>query len=116
MSRETRVVITGPEGHPAPGAVIDVYVNGTRAASINSSGSSSVEVSNPAARVELEIAMGSHVRRATISPGQPRLDISFPTIVPLRADFRAGAKCPDGTTGQPCVICKIGPDHVRVCG
>jgi hypothetical protein len=33
----------------------------------------------------------------------------------VAAPARAEARCPDGSTGTPCVICQVGPLRVRIC-
>src|SRR5262249_32177020 len=53
-------------------------------------------------------------QEARLEPGLNNYTFQFSTAT-LRA-FRPGvARCPDGTSGQPCVVCMIGGLQVRIC-
>lgn len=116
VGRRASISIRDAEGRPIPGAEIEVYLNGRIAAYITSSGDSTIEVSDPNATIDLTVSVEFNSQRTAVPPGKDHLDVIFLQAFPSKISPRPGGRCPDGTTGQPCVICQIGPDQVRVCG
>jgi hypothetical protein len=114
--RQAVIAVRDVSGRPIKGAVIDVYMDGQRAASITSSGISTIEISNASATLEVEVSAGNQSRRVLIPPGQDHVDMEFDEIALTRSFAKPGGRCPDGTSGQPCVTCQIGKDQIRVCG
>lgn len=116
VSRQVVIGVHSEDGRPIVGALIDVYLNGRKAASIVSSGVSSVEVSNPSAALALRVSVGGETRRIDVSLDQTNLDLVFRNRPLFQISPTPGGRCPDGTTGQPCVTCLIDGNEVRVCG
>jgi len=116
VSRQVVIGVHTEDGEPIAGALIDVYLNGRQAASIVSSGVSSVEVSDPRAALSLKVSVGGETRRIDVALDQTNLDLVFRARLYFQIAPTPGGRCPDGTTGQPCVTCLIDGNEVRVCG
>jgi hypothetical protein len=107
------------------GARIDFSIHGALAGRvIDSAGKATITY--PELETELEVvvsAMNSTESRLLLSgvdikPGSTQNFVDF--RLPIRRSTnmppQPTAKCPDGTSGQPCVNCPLGGSTIRVCG
>jgi hypothetical protein len=101
-------------GRPAVGVVMDIHINGAHAGSVHSgTGSAQIEFAAPNANVTIVATFDGLTQTATAAPGQDTVVFHFPKAAPQRlGSFQSRARCPDGTTGSPCVDCP----NARICG
>jgi hypothetical protein len=76
---------------------------------------STIEINDPNASVELQVTVDDEVQRGYLPPGQDSIRFDFKTVVLVKAKVPPVARCPDGTTGSPCVVCRDGNDTWRIC-
>ena len=75
-----------------------------------------ITVYDPNLSVELEARLEGHVLQKILGPRENDVIFRFP--IAARRGFTATpaeAKCPDGTTGNPCVECDLGTTKIRIC-
>src|SRR5579863_969538 len=116
-ARIVRIAVRDIHGQPAT-ADVKIVINGRPSGSIfTGSGvsQSTVEIYDSNATVQLEATMAGQVRRANLSPGEDSIRFDFDIEALVRAKAPPVARCPDGTTGMPCVICRDGDDTWKIC-
>jgi hypothetical protein len=121
MSRLIEILVEDVNGQPIWGANITFTVDGTPAGEvIGSYGRASIEI--PAnATLHVEASLGNIKQDATVA----RATMTAPKTVSHRFQFAKvpslvvpaapEARCPDGSTGRPCVKCLINGKTVTVC-
>ncbi len=110
-----QVQVQDEHGIPIEGPDILFSVNGEPAGGVfGSNGTASFEAPygvSVAASVEfLEIK-----KTLDLTDSSTRYTFEFPRPTEILPAARQ-ARCPDGTTGQPCVDCKVDGKNVRICG
>lgn len=118
IGRQVGVSIFDEDGAALEGATIHVIIDGREAATIKSSGESSIEIDQAVANLELEVEYGGQVRSFDLSKRGP---VSSASATFQRRAFVRGfagpeARCPDGTSGRPCATCRVGGVEIKVCG
>lgn len=110
-------------GRSIEGANVEFYVDGEHAGGVyGSSGTASLDVApNAGVEVSVTLAVGSRkLQQRKMFPksgDDAELLLRFPSyrppnFLPVRAPE---ARCPDGTSGQPCVECSVAGTTVRIC-
>jgi hypothetical protein len=131
-------------GRPVPSALVEIYVNGRPRGTVNTGwgvNESTVTISDANASVDVKVAVADEVQQAHLGPGQDSIRFEFRAIAGLpwvpsallgiwnllgiggSMTGLAGyfgkappvARCPDGTTGSPCVLCRDGDETWRIC-
>lgn len=116
-ARLIRIAIRDIHGQPAM-ADVDITINGRPSGSIfTGSGvsESTIEITDPNASVELQATMAGQVQSGYVLPGQDSIRFDFKTVALVKAKVPPVARCPDGTTGAPCVTCRDGNDTWKIC-
>jgi hypothetical protein len=116
-ARIIRIAVRDVHGRPAT-ADVKIVINGRPSGSIFTGygvSESTVEIYDPNASVQLEATMAGLVRRANLPPGENSIRFDFEIETLVRAAAPPVARCPDGTTGVPCVICRDGNDTWKIC-
>lgn len=116
-ARIISIAVRDIHGQPAT-ADVKIAINGRPKGSIFTGfgvSQSTVEIYDLNASVELEATMGGQTQRATLVPGVDSIRFDFEIEALVRAKAPPVARCPDGTTGRPCVICRDGNDTWKIC-
>jgi len=99
---------------------IEISINGQPRGSIftgsSGVGESVIEIGDPHATVSVKAsANDGAVLLADLPPGTDFYQFDFQTAPLIKANLPPVARCPDGTTGSPCVTCTDGIDTWRIC-
>ncbi|MTD93141.1 hypothetical protein GIW81_02195 [Hyphomicrobium sp. xq] len=115
-SPRLQISVVDAEGRPIAGALIDVYLDNEFVGTITSSGSSLLEFADPGVTLRLEARIADLKEIREIDARDHAVSFVF-TNPPRRLTATIpGGRCADGTTGQPCVVCRVGGRQVRICG
>ncbi|MDB5405102.1 MAG: hypothetical protein JWL84_14 [Rhodospirillales bacterium] len=112
--RRLRILVENTAGLPMVGARIKVFYRGEAAGEVVSSGRSLVEFDDIEA-LELTAAVGGLRASAQVTAGQDEVRLVIPTERAIELAAIPTARCPDGSSGQPCVTCRIGGRNIRIC-
>ncbi len=82
---------------------------------VSGQGPAEVELDENYAHIRLRAEYQSSVVFADLSPRTQEFVLKLNVLAEARVRRRPEARCPDGTTGVPCVVCKIGESRVRIC-
>ncbi len=114
-TRRVTINVETLSGQPLAGAEIELTRGGASLGSITSSGRSSVEIDGTEPlHVRASIAGASAQR--TVEVGQTEVTLRLATTRFVELASTPTARCPDGSSGQPCVTCIIDGREVRICG
>jgi hypothetical protein len=116
--RLIKISVHDRHGQPASAAEIDIAINGRPSGSIFTGwgvDESTIEINDPNAYVELQVTVAGQTQRANLPPGQDPHTFQFQTVALYKAKPPPVARCPDGTTGAPCVTCRDGNHTWRIC-
>jgi len=113
--RQVSINVYDTYGNLFQGAQIDFLVDATLAGSVHSSdGRASIEVPDDVS-VEVRATCGHVTQAFNLQSDETMHDFHMPTVS-LGTAAPPEARCADGTTGQPCVDCRVGNITVRICG
>jgi hypothetical protein len=115
--RHFTLFVEDSNGDPFAGAKIEFYLDGVAFGSVlNSDGSASVELPfNTEGALSAEVTTAGVTTRVAMNlyDGSQKLAMTFQRRTAASLPV---AYCPDGTSGQPCVVCKLRNGHrVRIC-
>jgi hypothetical protein len=116
----TRVItieVVDGSGRPLPGVSIAVTIDGSFAGSIQT-GSDSQAVTlevDSAATVTVVAELLGQQQGAVLAPDSSGARLVFGQAPHFAGTIPAIARCPDGTTGSPCVICRKGSATWKMC-
>lgn len=118
-SRQTRrvsVAVVDLDGNFISAAQLQCFVDKTPfGACVTSARMSSFEFDDKGI-FSVEAVYGGAMQTLSAAPGQHQLTFKFPRQPHgLKTLMQAGARCPDGSTGFPCVSCTVGKDTIRIC-
>ncbi|MGD0950766.1 MAG: hypothetical protein ABSA52_25575 [Candidatus Binatia bacterium] len=116
--RRVVIRVVDPAGDPIQGAAIWFSINGTRAGIVQTghSGSASIHVPDSSVVVDVTARLSQFTpQTAQLPPGLDTYTFRFPHNPHLKFFAPPLARCPDGSTGMPCVDCDIGGIIVRIC-
>lgn len=74
-----------------------------------------IEVRGIAEQVKLIARHFDQRLEAQLGRHEDKYEFEFPSMIYKESPPAPEARCPDGTTGVPCVVCKIGAISVRLC-
>jgi hypothetical protein len=115
--REIFVTVVDSDGKRIPGAKISVTVDDIPSGSLAlGEGPGSFEIDSVFARVSLKAEAGGVAIETQLGSSENAHQFRFPTS--FRADYVSTppeARCPDGTVGNPCVVCNVAGTRVRIC-
>lgn len=116
-TRKFLVEVVDPMGVPLDGADIHFEVNGSGAGSVFSSqGNASIEIDDQDVIITIRVDHDLETQIASVPAGVGSHRFVFDNASRGLTKGSPSARCPDGTTGQPCVTCNIGGSTVRICG
>ena len=115
--RFRRIVINveTASGDRLSGAHIEVSRSGALLGSMTSSGRSSVEIEG-LEPLNVRASIPGANAQSTIGPNQTEITLRIATNRFVELASTPTARCPDGTSGQPCVTCVIDGRQIRICG
>lgn len=119
--RDLFVSVLDSSGKPAAGAEVLLFLDDLHVGSIRigaSSPSASFRFGATDSEARLVARFGPHALTALVPHQTTDWVFNFPELPELaigQLQQTAEAKCPDGTTGVPCVLCVVGKQRVRVC-
>jgi len=115
--REIRIAVVDVKGQNLPGAKIQVYLEKSPIAElVLGQRPGSIHLNDLDSPITLMATHEGEVQTVTLGADVRVQAFVFKTV--YRENFAvdpAQARCPDGTTGIPCVECAIGGTRVRVC-
>ena len=115
-SRHVTIEVVDADGRLIQGADIDFVVNATPVGGVRRSvGKASIVVPDPQAVVEARATVMLLTQTAQLPPGQDAHTFRFAQASMFKSFAPPEARCPDGSSGQPCVDCQIGGSIVRIC-
>lgn len=115
--RKLLVEVVDQAGVPVQGADIHFEINGIKVGSVfGSQGNASIEMNNQDVEITICVIVGFETQAVSLhaSVGAHRFVFNNAPYAVVKGT--PSARCPDGTTGQPCVTCHIGGSTVRLCG
>lgn len=114
--RRIVVHVVNASGEPMSGANIEVRRGATPLGSMISSGRSSISIEgNEPLQVRASVP-GANAAQALVGPDQTEVTLTLATMRFVELASPPTARCPDGSSGQPCVTCIIDGREVRICG
>jgi hypothetical protein len=117
--RLIKIAAQDAKGRHAYPVNIEILLDGIKAGSLTTDrdhASPSIAINDLSASVQLYAWYGGHELFADLSTSLASYLFEFPIVA--REDFAgpsAEARCPDGTTGVPCVTCTVNGTKVRIC-
>jgi hypothetical protein len=114
-SRQVSFAVLDTSNEPLAGATLEFFVDGV-AYGAATTGGQGATISVPLYTGEIEVVARYGESRRTVKVGVDQHSYAF-TFQRLLFKFfePSGARCPDGTTGQPCVDCVIDGKPIRIC-
>lgn len=120
VTRSTRrllVEVVDPAGVAIQGADIHFEIDGVQVGSVFSSqGNASIEMDDQDVEITISAIVGFETQAISLRASVGAHRFVFANVPRAVAKGTPSARCPDGTTGQPCVTCNIGGSTVRICG
>jgi len=115
--RQVNIAVLDKNGNPARGAKISFQFNGTPCGRANLSGGKvSVEVPDTDEVLTAVAELSGETQSLDFARGHNEGVIQFLTSSGLTTILPNGtAICPDNTSGQPCVDCRVGGVLIRIC-
>lgn len=115
-AREVGVTVFDSEGRLIGGTSISFVVNGTAVGDVPASeGKATIALFDPLVSLEVIAAVDGQVQRTLVNPSDTTVHFKFAGLRGGGAVPTPEAKCWNGTTGRPCVVCPIGGSFVRIC-
>ena len=114
-ARRITINVENASGERLAGAHVEVRRGDTLLGTMISSGRSSVEIEG-AQPLSIEAAIAGARAQAIVRPDQTDVTLRLATTRFIELASTPTARCPDGTSGQPCVTCIIDGREVRICG
>jgi len=119
VGRMVSISVVDLYDQPAGGAQIELTLNGQFAGTIDTgsgtAGPMTLEVRNPEITVALKVTVLGVTQAATLRPGQDTMKFVFPSVPQFATRVPPVVRCPDGTTGSPCVVCRDGGEFWKLC-
>jgi len=81
----------------------------------DSGGRATLRVSDESVIIGVHVTVDAYIQSVDLPPGQNTHTFIFPHVALFKSIGAPRARCPDGSSGQPCVDCKIGGVTVRIC-
>lgn len=117
LRRRLFVDVLDPMGSPIHGADIHFEVNGMEIGSVLSSeGNANIELGDQDVTITIRVIVGSETQVISLNSDVGAHRFVFSNAPRTITAASPSARCPDGTTGQPCVTCNVGGSTVRICG
>jgi hypothetical protein len=111
------VEVVDPMGVPLDGTNIHFEINGSKVGSVFSSqGNASIEIADQDVVITIFVDHDFETQVASVPASIGSHRFVFDNASRALTKGPPSARCPDGTTGQPCVNCSIGGSAVRICG
>lgn len=115
-ARQVAVTVQDSEGRLIGGASISFLVSGAPAGSVDASeGKAWISLFDPSATLEVVATVNGVSQSLQVSGASAKADFVFPGLLGGRSVPTPEAKCWNGATGRPCVICPVGGGNVRIC-
>lgn len=116
LGRVVSVRIADVFGMPLPGADVAFFVDGQPIGEVRGcAGAASVHLPDPHATLHTIVTHSQGTLTASISPEVDTYVFNFSFARGSLALIIPEARCPDGTSGQPCVDCVIDGKIIRIC-
>jgi hypothetical protein len=115
--RQIRIRVFDADRRPAEGADLAFFIDNVPYGSvtIGNTGQATFEQRDTRTTVEVMASFGGSEQRAQLTPKVNSFNFNFDIRLAFRARRPPIARCPDGTTGQPCVECVIDGEKIRIC-
>jgi hypothetical protein len=116
---ERVIVVTAVDanGQSAIGADVTMFINGKLGGElVMGDRPATFEISDPGANVILNAKFAGQFLSAVLGQEVHAHRFQFNTLAPQ--GFVAAtpvARCPDATTGAPCIVCEVSGTRVRIC-
>jgi hypothetical protein len=115
-SREVQIVVLDKFGDAAQGAQVRFSASGAPlGVAVVGKDGARIRLPNRIAMLDISVEYGEQQQNTQLSPDQQEYICRFDVSLLQKSYGPPIARCPDGTTGQPCVDCKIGDDVIRIC-
>lgn len=115
-TRQVAVAVLDREGRFIAGAGIAFLINGTAAGEISlSEGRASISLQDPSAALEVVATVNGNAQSVVVGQSDTAVDFVFAGLFGGRSVPTPEAKCWNGATGRPCVVCPIAGSSVRIC-
>jgi len=119
-SRKVRTItiqVRDKAGGPASGARVSFGIDGADfgSAAVSGTGKVTFQMSGAATTIHVFADFVGDAQQVALPPGEDIYTFHFDKTNLFMSDSVPEARCPDGTTGQPCVNCDIGGTTVRIC-
>jgi hypothetical protein len=115
--RRATITVLNSRQQPARGAEVSFAIRGVSYGSVvvGGTGYASLYTPNERATIKVSVRYGGVQQEASLSPSTGSFEFKFDSAVLFRGPPSPIARCPDGTTGQPCVDCVINGESIRIC-
>ena len=112
-----KISVIGRNGYALKKSKITFYVSGRAVGTIDdSNGFGSILLPDADDRVTVEAKFGESTVQRILKDGEEEITIQLDEDeLLLKALLPTRAICPDGTSGQPCVVCSIGGKPYQIC-
>jgi hypothetical protein len=116
-SRDIKVKLIDSKGNPAAGADVEFFINDAEAggAIVGPSATAQFHTDRSSVIIAIVARFGGRTLKVVLPPGQDDHAFEFDVTAQSLTRKPPIARCPDGTSGQPCVDCVIGGETVRIC-
>jgi hypothetical protein len=112
------ILVVDSDGKPVVGARLEFRHNGALVGKVISGGESSIQT-EVWDELQVTAVVGDRRFSARAEFGERELTLVIPSSLAKTLRKPTGpptARCPDGTSGQPCVTCRINGQDYFVCG
>jgi len=114
--RKIAVRVVDSDGKNIRGALISMFLDQVFGGSLTlGDGPGSFDIEGEVQRVKLTAEVVDLTQEAYISSRENAYQFQFQSIPMNFVAAQPGARCPDGTVGNPCVVCSVGGTQVRIC-
>jgi hypothetical protein len=117
VGRQVRITVLDANSKPAQGARLEFAVKGIPHGSVLVGEKAQAGFQTPDANASINVfaEYGEKKQDAYLPPGKDSFEFRFDTTVVFKSFRPPIARCPDGTTGQPCVDCEIDGQIITIC-
>jgi hypothetical protein len=116
--RDIKIEILNGKGKPAQGAEVEFFIDDANfgGAIVGTRAIAQFHTDQASVTVKIVVKYGRQTSEAVLPPTQDGHVFKFKGVLPLSLLRKPPtARCPDGSSGQPCVDCVIGGETIRIC-
>jgi hypothetical protein len=114
-NRELSVQVVDRSGALIPHSKVEFRINGIKGGTVSGTGRAEIEIANSSAAITIMASVGAHTQRANLAAAVTSHRFVFDFTPAPATPMQAVAICPDGTSGSPCVRCRLPNGSVKIC-